>query len=171
MRSILCIAASMLVCTACSAEEQQPGGEASDAASPPPSRPAVPGVVLLPILTAEELEGAALPGELGCAFVEDGATGPVLIAAADVLDDAYAEAVMRLGMAVEPVRMRATRLGGFNAMVKGAEFVDGEFFVRIVTTSDTPLDDSEAPPLPARMEFGTADSGTQIAIGQWFCGP
>ena len=161
----------MLACTAWSAEPQTPGGEASPAASPSPSRPAAPGVVLLPILTSEELAGADLSGELGCAFVEDGATGPVLIAAADVLDDAYAQAVMRLGMAVEPVRMRATDPGGFNAMVRGVEFVGDAFVARIVTTSDTPLDDSEAPPLPARMEFGTADSGTQIAVGQWSCGP
>ena len=161
----------MLTATACSAEQPDPSGEAASVVSPQPKRPAAPGVVLLPILTSEELAGADLPGELGCAFVEDGATGPVLIAAADVLDDAYAQAVMRLGMAVEPVQMRATDPGGFNAMVRGVEFVDDEFFARIVTTSDTPLDDSEAPPLPARMEFGTADSGTQIAVGQWSCGP
>lgn len=171
MRSILFMMASMLAVAACSAEEPLPGETAAPAASSAPSRPAAPGVIVQPILTSEELQEADLAGELGCSFVQDGASGPILIAAADVLDDARAEGLMRLGAATLPVRLRATGLGGFNAMARGVEFADGDLFVRVVVTSDTPLDDSEAPPLPARLEFGTPDSGTQLIDGQWACGP
>ena len=58
-------------------------------------------------LTAEDIEGAALTGELACSFSEPGAEAALLVAMADVTDEARAEGVLRLGPSA--LRLRADR--------------------------------------------------------------
>jgi hypothetical protein len=119
-------------------------------------------------LAAEDIAGAALSGELACSFSQRGAEGPLLVAAADVRDAARAEGVLRLGPSV--LRLGAPAAGGFNAMVRGARFTSGDLEARVVVTSQTAADDSESPPLPARLEIASP-AGTQAIDGEWTCGP
>jgi hypothetical protein len=119
-------------------------------------------------LTPGDVGRAALAGELACAFSESDAAGPLLVATADVTDEARAEGVLRLGPSA--LRLRAEETGGFNAMVHGASFTSGDLAARIIVTSETPTAGGESPPLPARLEI-SADAGTQLIDGEWACGP
>jgi hypothetical protein len=119
-------------------------------------------------LSAGDIGTAALSGELACAFSERGAAGSLLVAMADVDDDARAEGLLRLGAST--LRLRADETGGFNAMVHGAGFTSGDLAARVSVTSETPTAGGESPPLPARLEIST-DAGSQIVDGEWTCGP
>ena len=119
-------------------------------------------------LTPEDIESAALTGELACAFSEPGTPAALLVAMADVTDDDRAEGVLRLGAST--LRLRAEELGGFNAMVRGARFTSGDLEARVIVTSDTPTAGGESPPLPARLEI-VANAGSQRIDGEWACGP
>ena len=144
------------------------GASASAAATRAPPDSALAARQVRPALVAEDIEGAALTGELACSFTQGGADGPLLVAMADVTDAARAEGVLKLGPST--LRLRSARTGGFNAMVHGARFTSGDLEARVVVTSQTPTDDSESPPLPARLEIGSP-AGTQRIDGEWTCGP
>ena len=158
-RFAVCLAAALAACSP--AADDEPAEEASEAvATAPTPRPA---------LTAEDIEGARLVGELSCSFVERGVRAPLLIASADVDDAAHPAGVLKLGSST--LRLESTAAGGFNAMVRGARFTSGDLSAKVTVTSDAPLDDSEAPPLAAVLELGSAALGTQRIDGEWSCGP
>ncbi len=142
--------------------------DSPDPTAEPDATSAAAASAVLETLQAEDIGGAALAGELSCAFSERGADGPLLVAAADVLDGARAEGVLRLGPST--LRLRAAETGGFNAMVHGARFTSGDLAAAVVVTSLAPLADAESPPLPARLEISTP-SGSQQIEGEWTCGP
>ncbi len=147
--------------------------EGEDEPAAPPSAPAPTATAARPAppltaLTAEDVEGAALTGELACAFTETGQDDPLLVAMADVLDEAVAEGVLKLGPT--PLRLKAAEPGGFNAMVYGASFVSGDLAARVEVTSRDAIGGGEAPPLPATLEIGS-QAGTQRVEGSWACGP
>jgi hypothetical protein len=168
-RAPLLAAAIAFALAGCSPDSAEKGGErAADQATRAPPDPVLAAPPLRPALAAEDIEGAALAGELACSFTQPGAQGPLLVAMADVTDAARAEGVLRLGPST--LRLRAAEAGGFNAMVHGARFTSGDLQARVVITSETPRDDSESPPLPARLEIGSP-AGSQQIDGEWACGP
>lgn len=156
---LLTIAVALAGCSPDSADEraEAPTGETMRAA--PEVRQT---------LTTEDIESAALAGELACAFSEPGAPGPLLVATADVTEEARAEGVLRLGAST--LRLGAAEPGGFNAMVRGTRFTSGDLEARVIVTSDMPTAGGEAPPLPARLEI-VAPAGSQLIDGEWTCGP
>lgn len=159
-RSTICLVLALAACSP--AADDKPEAEAVTEA--PAVRPAPRAV-----LTAEDVEGAQLAGELSCAFNERGMRAPVLVASADVDGDARPVGVLKLGPST--LRLQSADAGGFNAMVEGARFTSGDLTARVVVTSDDPLDDSEAPPLAAVLEIGSEALGAQQIEGQWACGP
>jgi hypothetical protein len=144
----------------------------TDAAAGPATRaspdPALAAPQIRQPLAAEDIEMAALAGELACSFTQRGAEGPLLVASADVTDQARADGVLRLGPST--LRLQGVEAGGFNAIIHGARFTSGELEARVVVTSETPTGDGESPPLPARLEIGSP-AGTQRIDGEWTCGP
>ena len=165
-RTPLIVAAVAVALAACSPDAG--GGPSSDEteAGSRDATLAAPG--MRETLSAEDIGSAALPGELACAFTERGATGSLLVAMADVADDARAEGLLRLGAST--LRLRADDTGGFNAMVHGASFTSGDLAARVSVTSETPTAGGESPPLPARLEIST-NAGSQRVEGEWTCGP
>jgi hypothetical protein len=167
-RAPLFAAAIAFALAGCSPDPAEKDGEAAADQAPRAPDPALAASQLRPALAAEDIEGAALAGELACSFTQSGAEGPLLVAMADVTDEARAEGALRLGPST--LRLRADEVGGFNAMVHGARFTSGDLQARVAVTSQTPTDDSEAPPLPARLEI-RSPAGTQQIDGEWACGP
>src|SRR5688572_22281460 len=87
------VALALAGCSDTSADDDAPTavpGRTQPDAAPAPSP-------LRPPLTVEDIEGAALTGELACAFSERGAQGALLVAMGDVVDEARAEGVLKLG--------------------------------------------------------------------------
>ena len=166
MRRTPLLAAAALALAGCSDPAPDDDAAAAATRAPPDAAPA-PSPVRQP-LAAEDIESAALAGELACSFAERDADGALLVAMADVLDEARAEGVLKLGPST--LRLRAVEPGGFNAMVRGARFASGDLEARVVVTSDTPTAGGESPPLPARLEIGSP-AGTQRIDGEWTCGP
>ena len=147
-------------CSTSAEEEEAQAPAATGAPAPAPPRAA---------LTAEDIEGARLAGELTCAFSERGTRAPLLAASADVDDAAHAEGVLKLGPSA--VRLESPATGGFNALVKGAMFTSGDLTANVVVTSPEPRSEGESPPLAAVLELGSEALGTQRIEGQWTCGP
>jgi len=168
-RALLFSTALALVLAGCSPDSTEADGQ-SAAGQAPRAAPdsALAASQARPALATEDIEGAALAGELACSFSQRGAAGPLLVAMADVTDEARAEGVLRLGPST--LRLRGAGTGGFNAMVHGARFTSGDLEAQVVVTSRTPTDDGEAPPLPARLEIGSP-AGAQQIDGEWACGP
>ncbi len=113
-------------------------------------------------------------GELGCSFSREPGGKPLLVAAADVLDNARAEALVN--PAGGPVKLTADRTGGFNALTKGARFTGpGGLTATVVVTGDEPLSEEpriamESPRLPATITVVRDDR--TVRIGGFFeCGP
>jgi hypothetical protein len=153
----------ILALAACS-----PGGEEEETQAPAATgstAPAAPRAAL----TAEDIEGAQLAGELTCAFSERGMRAPLLAASADVDDAAHAEGVLKLGPSA--VRLESDAAGGFNALVNGARFTSGDLTANVVVTSSEPLGEGESPPLAAVLELGSEALGAQRIEGEWTCGP
>jgi hypothetical protein len=155
------IALALAGCTPDSTEKA-----ADTATDAPAEAPAAPRV--RQTLAEGDVESAALTGELACAFTERGATSPLLVAQADVIDEARAQGVLRLGPST--LRLSADKPGGFNAMVHGARFISGDLEARVIVTSNVPTGGGESPPLPARLEI-TSDAGIEQIAGEWTCGP
>jgi hypothetical protein len=160
-RLALCLALGLAACSPAADDETdaQAAPEATPAKSPPPRT----------ALTAEDIEAAQLSGELSCSFAERGVRAPLLVASADVDDAARPVGVLKLGSSA--LRLQSSAAGGFNAMVEGARFTSGDLTAQVAVTSREPLDDSEAPPLAAVLEVGSAATGMQRIVGEWACGP
>ena len=158
-RPIIGLVLALAACSPAADEEKK------DAAAVPEATVAAPR----PALMAGDVEGAQLAGELSCAFTERGMRAPLLVASADVDDAARPQGVLKLGSST--LRLKSAGAGGFNAMVRGASFSSGDLTAKVTVTSDKPLDDSEAPPLAAVLEMGSAALGMQRIEGEWTCGP
>jgi hypothetical protein len=159
-RFAVCLAAALAACSP--AADGEPAAEASEPVTAVPTAPRA-------ALSADDIEGARLTGELSCAFVERGVRAPLLVASADVDDAARPVGVLKLGFSM--LKLESAAAGGFNAMVEGARFASGDLTAAVTVTSPEPLDDSEAPPLAAVLELGSAALGTQRIVGEWSCGP
>ena len=69
-------------------------------------------------LSRQEIEAAALAGELGCSFSAEAGHAPLLLAMGHVASKEPARGVVKVGDDVEPVAAP----GGFDAMLRGARF-------------------------------------------------
>lgn len=125
-------------------------------------------------LTSADLDAARLTGELRCAFSAQAGGEPLLLAAADVADDARGEALVKPGNG--PVRLAMDRAGGFNAMRTGARFVGpGGLVANVVVSGDSPLPEepsvaTESPRYRALMVL--SQGGREVGVdGVWECGP
>lgn len=161
----LFVAAVALALSGCSPDSAKKDTPAATG-TPPAATQATPQARA--ILSDGDIEDAGLTGELSCAFTETRAAGPLLVAQADATAGSRAEGVLKLGPST--LRLTADKAGGFNAMVGGVRFISGDLEARVIVISGAPLDNSESPPLPARLEI-TSDAGIQQIDGEWRCGP
>lgn len=175
-------AAAVLSLAACSGEATDPAAPAvRDAAPPaavgpapapqvptPPESPTVGGdgsAIQLSALSADEIEAANLPGELGCAFVTDTAA-PLLVIKGDVASRKPSQGLVKVLDSVE----RVAAPGGFGAALRGATYSGAGKTIRITLTAPA-VGGGESPPIPATLTYDRADGASRTFVGRWECGP
>lgn len=185
-RGILALAPLMLFACSPTPESDAPVASASAVAEMPASASSASfssaivttggdgSSVVFTVLTAADVESAALPGELGCHFSrriydQTGETAfpdtNLLIAKGNVANEP-AFAIIKVGSYVE----RLAAPGGFNGMVKGANFTGRGHTVRISVTGEA-TGGGESPPSPATLTYDRADGARVVMQGDWTCGP
>lgn len=123
-------------------------------------------IVLSP-LTAADVEGAKLEGELACSFATSAGVAPLLIGKANVGVNETAWSVVKVGDYVEPLSAG----GGFNAMVRGVTFSGKGKSIRIAPTGEKAAGGGESPPVPATLTYDRMDGARRTIEGLWTCGP
>lgn len=121
--------------------------------------------IALAVLDEHDVAGAALGGELACAFV-DGGGGPLLHATGVVASDDPALGVVKVGDTVEMVRAP----GGFDGILVDPVFSARGMTLRIRITGEA-TGGGESPPRPATLTILRADGASRSIEGQWQCGP
>ncbi|WP_185983741.1 hypothetical protein [Aureimonas mangrovi] len=116
-------------------------------------------------LTAEDVQSAALPGELGCSFSTP-QEGPFLLAMGVVASDEPAAGLIKPG----ETATRISAPGGFDAMLGGAAFSGEAGTVRVVLSGPA-TGGGESPPRPASLTYEPAGGAPQTLAGRWECGP
>ncbi|MGQ4659609.1 hypothetical protein [Lysobacter sp. F6437] len=122
--------------------------------------------ITLTPLTAADIEGASLAGELACSFSAESGEAPLLLAKGDVASDASSRGVVKVGSYVEPVAAP----GGFDGMLRGARF-SGAGKVVVIELTGPATGGGESPPSPATLTYHRADGARRTFAGQWQCGP
>jgi hypothetical protein len=123
-------------------------------------------IVLNP-LTAADVDGAKLEGELACSFATSAGAAPLLLGRANVGPNETAWSVVKVGDYVEPLSAG----GGFNAMVRGVTFSGKGKTIRIAPTGENAAGSGESPPVPATLTYDRADGARRVIEGLWTCGP
>ena len=151
-----------------------PAADAGPSTAPPaadtPPRPGrtVGGdgsaIELAPLAT-DDIEAAALTGELACSFAT-GTAAPLLLAAGNVASADPAFGIVKIGDVVE----RIASPGGFDAMIDGATFGGRGTTIRIALTGPA-TGGGESPPRPATLTFDRGDGAQRVFAGRWVCGP
>lgn len=121
--------------------------------------------IRLSALSAADLDGAHLSGELGCSFSTTEAS-PLLVAMGNVASTDPAFGLVKIGDTVE----RVAAPGGFDAMLDGARFSGRGTTIRIALTGPA-TGGGESPPRPATLTFDRADGAQRVFAGRWECGP
>jgi hypothetical protein len=121
--------------------------------------------IRLSSLSAAEIAGGKLAGELGCSFSTDAAS-PLLVAMGDVASKDRAYGLVKVGDYVEPM----SAPGGFDGMLKGATFAGKGKTVRIEVTGSA-AGGGESPARPATLTYDRADGAKRTFAGRWECGP
>jgi len=148
-------AVSAVALAACSDEAPGPAGSAGPA-------------VEIGTLTADDIRGTDLPGELACAFGTGDTPQPAMLVRANVIDAEYSEGVIKVDGGV--ARLRSQTPGGFNALLDGETLAGGGMTVDVIVTGE-PQTGGESPPMPARLVY-VGDNGARTVIeGAWRCGP
>lgn len=122
--------------------------------------------ITLAPLSAQDIEAAALGGELGCSFSARPGQPPLLMAMGDVASKEPARGVVKVAGHVEAV---ATP-GGFDAMLRGARFAGAGRMVDIHVTGPA-TGGGESPAHPATLTYDRADGAQRQWSGWWQCGP
>lgn len=117
-------------------------------------------------LSRQEIEAAALAGELGCSFSAEAGHAPLLLAMGQVASKEPARGVVKVGDYVEPVAAP----GGFDAMLRGARFTGAGKTVDIQVTGAA-TGGGESPAHPATLTYHRADGAQRSWTGWWQCGP
>lgn len=120
-------------------------------------------------LTADDIRGTDLPGELACAFDIDDSRQPVMLVRANVMDEEFSEGVIKVDGRVEPVRSQTP--GGFNALLDGETLAGGGLTVDVIVTGEPQTNGEESPPMPARLVYVGDDGARMVVEGEWRCGP
>lgn len=169
--------AAVLLIAGCSKEKQpEPPAASQETEKPamtttPPTVPESPTIggdgsaITLKSLSSADIQGAKLPGELSCGF-SDASGSPLLIAMGDAASAGPATGIVKVADSVEQIAAP----GGFDAMVKGVTFTGAGKTVRIELTG-SPIGNTEAPPIPARLIYQRADGAERTFAGRWECGP
>ncbi len=149
--------------------EPLPTATASPSPSASPTTGATQGgdgsEIRLSPLTAADIDGAALDGELACSFAGmDKAT--LLLAKGDVASKERAFGLVKVGDYLE----RVSAPGGFDAMLKGGTFAGKGLTLRIALTGRA-TGGGESPPRPATATVDRADGAKRVIPGTWTCGP
>lgn len=167
----LALCAALIIIAGCS-KEKEPEPPRSDKPAQPaatiPESPTVGGdgsAITLTPLSSKEIETADLPGELGCGF-SDASGKPLVIAMGDAASKGPASGIVKVGDYVEQIAAP----GGFDAMVKGVTFTGAGKTV-IIELAGSPIDNSESPPIPAKLTYQRADGAERTFTGTWTCGP
>jgi len=160
------------------AEPSTVGGDGSQAAEPATVGDDTPeaaepvtvdgdgSAIALAPLTAADIEGASLAGELACSFSAGSGESPLLLAKGDVASDAPGRGVVKVGSYVEPIAAP----GGFDGMLRGARF-SGAGKVVVIELTGPATGGGESPPSPATLTYHRADGARRTFAGQWQCGP
>lgn len=159
--------AAVFLLAACSGQEAETTAPMSDAA-PPAEAPAIGAdAIVMPLsaLSAADMEAQPLAGELACSFSTDAAS-PLLVARGNVASGDAAQGLVKAAGSLE----RMTAPGGFDGMVKGAEFTGGGMTIRITPTGPAAAG-GESPPRPATLTWEPADGESRTVAGRWECGP
>ncbi|MDF7774441.1 hypothetical protein P1X14_04215 [Sphingomonas sp. AOB5] len=123
--------------------------------------------IVLSTLTAVDIEGAKLDGELACSFATSTGVSPLLLAKGNAGTKDPSFGVVKVGDYVEAV----SAPGGFNAMVRGATFAGKGKTVRIAPTGAKVVGGGESPAVPATLTYDRADGAKRVIEGFWTCGP
>ncbi len=121
--------------------------------------------ITLSPLSAQDIEAAALAGELACAFSTRGDEA-LLLAKGDVASDDPARGMVKVGDYVEAIAAP----GGFDAMLRGTRFAGAGKTVTVAITGAA-TGGGESPPSPATLTYERADGARREFSGQWRCGP
>ncbi len=123
-------------------------------------------IVLDPIADAGALHRS---GEMGCGFVAEAATAPILVAKADVDPAAHAVAVVSNGGVRG--RLASGVAGGFGALAQGVRFVGKGVSAEVTLTSRvslTPVGQQSS--YPASLAVSTGAQRQHVYAGRWICG-
>lgn len=174
-------AMAIIALTACSNEARPQGGssgEDSSSASNPPAAPVAAdnptrggdgSAIMLSPLSVQEIDDAGLQGELGCSFTGDTAAEPLLVAKADVGDEASGFGIVKIGDHVSRIATRGR--GGFGAMEREGAFGGRGITIDIEQTAEEPAIGGEAPAWPAALTAKRMDGAERRFAGLWRCGP
>ena len=120
--------------------------------------------IVLNALTAADIEGTKLEGELSCSF--SGGDATLLLARGNVGSTERAQGMVKVANSVE----RISAPGGYDAMLKGVRFAGQGKTVTIAVTGKAP-GGGESPGYPATLTYDRADGARRTLIGDWTCGP
>ena len=132
---------------------QTPGGDGSQ-------------IALLP-LTAEQLDGVDLPGELACGFADAGGA-TLLLARADVLPDGMVRGVLNNNGSIET--LGNGQAGGFNDLLDGITLAGKGLAVELQRGEQRPAD-NKATQHAAVLKVQRADGAARSYDGTLTCGP
>lgn len=124
------------------------------------------GIALDPIRDAGSLYAS---GEMGCNFVPDGRSLPVLVAKAEIDPGAHAVAVV----ANDGIRTKLASAvaGGFGALAQGTRLVGKGVTADVKLTSRTSLMPvGQQSSYPASLTVTVGKERRHIFAGRWFCG-
>lgn len=166
MRSRLILPAALAMLAACSSQP------AEDKEAPPSPAPVLsdPDFGQPGALDAQDIEQAALDGELGCSFTPAGADAPALVAKGWAGIDKASQGVLKIDGAAMPVHTQEAK--GFGAMVRGAQFLGGDLIAVVQPDSADDADPGEGSTYTAQLRITRPSDGRMAAIaGEWTCGP
>ena len=122
--------------------------------------------IRLSALSAGDISGAKLQGELACSFAgRDGAA--LLHAAGNVGSSDPAVGVVKISDTVETVRAP----GGYDAILRGATFSGQGKTIRVRLGAEQPQQGGESPPRAATLTYERMDGASRSYPGSWTCGP
>jgi len=121
-------------------------------------------------LTATDLSGVELAGELACSFSRSAGAEPLLLARGNAADaGGRATFAVKIGDYVEQGMMLAD--GGFDAMLEGGRFGTKGLVLAVRNVGPANGAGSESPSRPAELVAQRADGAERIFPGAWTCGP
>lgn len=178
---LLCLCLCVPVLVSCSDQRGPPEGGARETSPdvPPtadepvvrapegPTRGGDGSQIALRPLSADQLDGVDLPGELTCSFADAGGA-TLLLARADVMPDGMVRGVLNNNGYVE--MLGNGRAGGFNDLLDGITLAGKGLVVELQRGEPRPTG-NEATQHAATLKVQRADGAERIYDGALTCGP